>query len=486
MKKNKVIFNILVIVSFFVIAYLLAQKVFQNDTYYTIKVGESFFKNGVDMKDHFSFIPNLTYVYPHWLYDSFIYLMYSIGGFTLIYLSTIALGFTLLFMTYQFSVKLGNNKYVSYLLIMFFSFFLEGYFTARAQMFSYIFFVIILYSLEMLRNTKKKRYFIYLFISSWMIANMHAAVWPFVFVLFLPSIAQDVISVIKNIFKLKFLDTFNFEIEDNKIIITMIAFVLCLLTGFLTPNFLVPFTYFIKTASGISMNYISEHGPITIKSYWYVYLFLLGTLVILLNKKVKIKLKDLFLILGLFIVAFSSIKNISLLFILSIFVYSRIFSSFKYDGIESYLWNKYFICALLILFSITFAVAFKTYGKKDYVNEKLYPVQACDYILENLDVENIKIFNQYDFGSYMLYREIPVFIDSRADLYLKEFNKDCYVFEDYFDAKNNSTYRYVFNKYGITHLLLRNNTQLYYTITDYENYNVLYKDDYFTLFELGD
>ena len=39
MKKNDKLFNVLVIVTFLVISYLLTQKVFQNDTFYTIKVG---------------------------------------------------------------------------------------------------------------------------------------------------------------------------------------------------------------------------------------------------------------------------------------------------------------------------------------------------------------------------------------------------------------------------------------------------------------
>ena len=38
-----------------------------NDTFYLIKLGESISKNGIDMLDHFSWIPNLPYTYPHWL-----------------------------------------------------------------------------------------------------------------------------------------------------------------------------------------------------------------------------------------------------------------------------------------------------------------------------------------------------------------------------------------------------------------------------------
>ena len=467
MKKKDVLFNILVIFSFLIVSYLLSQKVFQNDTFYTIKVGESIFKHGIDMKDHFSFIPDLAYSYPHWLYDSFIYLLYSLGGFRFIYYSTIILGFILLMTTYCCSLKLGNNKYVSYLMITFFSFFLVGYFTARAQMFSYISFVIIIYSIEMLRKTKKKRYLLYLFLSSLLIANMHAAVFPFIFILYLPFVVQDIIYLFAKKIKFNINSFFNFVVEKSELKITMISFFICLLAGFLTPNFLVPFTYFIKTASGISMEHISEHSPININNYLYVYLLLFVLIFIFLIKKVSVKLRDLFLILGLFIVAFSSIKNISLLIILSIFSICRFFSSFNYDNIEPFLWNKYFISILILLFSISFVFTYSNYKKKSFIDKKSYPVAASSFIIDNLDYKNIKLFNQYDYGSYLLFKDIPVFIDSRADLYLKEFNKDCSVFEDYFDAKYN--YSIYFNKYNITHLILRNNTSLYTTISNYEN-----------------
>ena len=39
---------------------------------------------------------------------------------------------------------------------------------------------------------------------------------------------------------------------------------------------------------------------------------------------------------------------------------------------------------------------------------------------ENINVDEMRIFNEYNFGSYLLLNDIPVFIDSRADLYTKE------------------------------------------------------------------
>ena len=57
-------------------------------------------------KSHFS-IHNLPYTYPHWLYDVFIYLVYYVGGYRGIYISTIVLFFFILFL---FSCVSSNSK----------------------------------------------------------------------------------------------------------------------------------------------------------------------------------------------------------------------------------------------------------------------------------------------------------------------------------------------------------------------------------------
>ena len=95
-KKNSLKFKILLIISFICIAIIITPKVFQNDTFYTIKVGESIIENGVDMKEHFAWTEGLEYTYPHWLYDVFIYLIYNFFGLNGIYISTIILLLNLL------------------------------------------------------------------------------------------------------------------------------------------------------------------------------------------------------------------------------------------------------------------------------------------------------------------------------------------------------------------------------------------------------
>ena len=102
-KRTKKKFNIIAIICIIIFCITISPKTLQNDTFYTIKIGEHITETGtVDMKDPFSWHEDLKYTYPHWLYDTGIYLIYNVGeniatnmginaetgGMTAIYIST--------------------------------------------------------------------------------------------------------------------------------------------------------------------------------------------------------------------------------------------------------------------------------------------------------------------------------------------------------------------------------------------------------------
>ena len=75
--KSKYKLRIFTIFSIILLCTTFTLKVLQNDTFYTIEIGELILDNGIDMLDHFSIHSNLAYTYPHWLYDVFIYLIFN-------------------------------------------------------------------------------------------------------------------------------------------------------------------------------------------------------------------------------------------------------------------------------------------------------------------------------------------------------------------------------------------------------------------------
>ena len=127
--------------------------------------------------------------------------------------------------------------------------------------------------------------------------------------------------------------------------------------------------------------------------------------------------------------------------------------------------------------------------KQSYIDETAYSVKACDYILNEsgIDLSKARFYNEYNYGSYMLFRGIPVFIDSRADLYSPEFNGlDEDIFMDFINTSNIGVfYEDTFEKYGITHVICYKNAKMNMIITKTNdpNYNLLYSDNNFVVYE---
>ena len=74
---------------------------------------------------------------------------------------------------------------------------IKSYIAARAQLVTFILFILQIFFMENLIETKQKRYGIGLIIISILIANLHVAVWPFMFVLYLPYIAEYIIAILE-------------------------------------------------------------------------------------------------------------------------------------------------------------------------------------------------------------------------------------------------------------------------------------------------
>lgn len=158
-KKNKNLqFEIVALILITVFSIAIAPKGLQNDTFYTIKIGEHISKNGIDMKDTFSWHQNLKYTYPHWLYDFIMYGIYSIGGIKGIYISTCILSAILGICLYKINSKLADNKIISFIITLGSMYLIKGYIAARAQLVTFILFIIELFFIERFLENKKIRY----------------------------------------------------------------------------------------------------------------------------------------------------------------------------------------------------------------------------------------------------------------------------------------------------------------------------------------
>ena len=121
---------------------------------------------------------------------------------------------------------------------------------------------------------------------------------------------------------------------------------------------------------------------------------------------------------------------------------------------------------------------------KKYIDEKMYPTKAGEFIKNNLDLKEMRLYNAYHVGSYLLMKGIPVFIDSRCDLYTPEFNKDVVVFDDYMDVQYGEiTIFELLEKYDMTHVVISKEEVEYVYLKDDSRAEILYEDEYFAVFK---
>lgn len=546
-KKINIIFNIMATICIAIFAIGIVEKTLQNDTYYTITLGKYILNNGIDMMEHFSWHKGLIYTYPHWLYDIAIYLIYNAFGFAGVYVSSIVLGAILGISIYFVSSKLSKNNLISFFLTILIMYLGAGYITARAQLVTFILFVWTIYFIEKFLETKKKRYGVGLVLIPIAIANIHAAVFPFYFILYLPYIGEYIIALIaeNSDFLTKFfmksdkreikkllkkenrtdkeeekLKSYINRVEKNekkllenkalreakkgqeyKVVINknnnvkwlILIMIICAFTGLITPIGDTPYTYLVHTMQGNTTGNISEHLPLVLYNSKEAIAIIFAFIVLLAFTKTKIKLSDLFLIGGLTVLTFMSRRQLSMLLFVGGISISKLIADFLeiYNTEEDLNEVKNFFVSIIgqiILYTfvtvITAGMLIKTKDHK-ILSDSAYPVAACEYIKNNLDVDNIKIFNDYNYGSYLMYCGIPVFIDSRADVYDPKFNGlEDDIFQDYIRVSGlNYYYEDKFEHYGITHVMSYANSKLALYLSKDSNYNELYRDKNFVIFE---
>lgn len=190
-KIQNIIFHIIAVVCITLVSCAIAPKTLQNDTYYTITIGEYIYNNGISnlTEDIYSW-HELPYTYPHWLYDLGVFLVYNTFGHAGIYASTMIISALLGITIYALCNKKSKNKIVSLVLTFGAMYLIRDFLAARAQLITFLLFAISVIVIEKFLETKKKRYAFLLILIPILITNLHCAVFPFYFVLFLPYIGE--------------------------------------------------------------------------------------------------------------------------------------------------------------------------------------------------------------------------------------------------------------------------------------------------------
>lgn len=537
--KTKHKFNIIVIIIIILFSIGTIPKSFQEDTFYMIKVGEYVFNNGMQVIENriepFTWHTEMTYTYPHWLLDVVFYLIYLTYNFRGIYILTVILGVIIYLLIYYANVRIGKNNIISAVLTIASIYILRDYITARAQVITYICLILEILLIEIFLEKGKKRYLIGLIFIPILLANCHAALFPIYFVVYLPYILEYMISILdrkhfyekrkkkiqRKLSKLlnknssrekklvnkidkinaKLVKMENISKDANKKIVIeknknakwlILTFVVCIFTGLLTPLKDIPYTYMIKSIQGNTMNWIAEHTAVTLITSPIILGTIFLIVALLFSNKIKIKLRDIIMLAGMSILLLISYKQFPIFIICTICIINKLFYIIINDDrkekarkiVSKALKIKGIIYIILIII-ILFLIQYKDIERQSYVNGNDYPIQATQWIKDNFNLQGIRLFNDFNYGSYLLFNDVPVFIDGRADVYDPVFNgKEDDIFLDFMHTTSLQIwYEDTFKKYDITHIMTKTNSNLNLYLQRNINYKNIYNDGIFSIYE---
>ena len=219
----------------------------------------------------------------------------------------------------------------------------------------------------------------------------------------------------------------------------------------------------------LMINSILEwHSPSLNNPNDYTAFLILGFIILcMIITKNKIKLID-FCVLGFFLIlGFKSIRFIPLLYI------GASFAIFNLVKEQQATYHNKFVLTLLV-FVLIFAFLIQSPKLANNItHNKLIPDKIINYIKEQ---KPKRLFNYYNYGGYLIYNDIKVFVDGRADMYSNNILQDVVDLQD-------KGYLFLMKKYDFDMYVVPNDISLTLQLIENSDYCITQQEDNVIIFE---
>ncbi len=263
---------------------------------------------------------------------------------------------------------------------------------------------------------------------------------------------------------------------------------LCVLASVLNPNGYHMLLYPFDTLGSQAMQvYIQEWASPDFHryEYWLFAALLLGGAAALILSRRRLDLTDLFLFLGFGFAGLVSARHIPLFAVAAAPVIYRALSGWWAGfrrtalgaaGVRGLGWAVVNWALLLVLVAAAGLRLSDVLAKDRRVEQARYPVAALAYAREHGLAEQ-RVYNSYNWGGYLVWQGVPVFIDGRADVYGDRFMHE-YMWAYWLLGD----WRAPLDRYDVDYVLIESGLPFARLLEEARDWTRVYRDDVAVIF----
>lgn len=404
-----------------------------NDFWFLVNTGKYIVHHGFPTVEPFTIHQNFSFIVQQWLTDVIYYYIHLyLGGWGIVIFTMIQF-LLILFICYKLCILVSDHRvHLSVILTSVVGFLLSLFFVrSRPQMFDFILLFSLLYFLELYIRKKENKYLYFLPLISFLMINLHASTFLMLFMFMLPYLIGS--------FKFKF---FCFESEEYPKKILFLIVIVMFLVGLINPYGIKAITYLFTSYGNCYINQlVGEMQHPIINTIFGLVVFgtiFLVFLVYIVSRKKKIKIRYFLLFIGTAFLSLSSLKGFSFFIIASIFSLGDYLSEDFRKYQDNFYYSKGFkIKYSFIVFLLCLVIVIYGYTvKEDFYKTEVSGIISYLQKVEKVDASSVKVYTGYDEGAFAEYMGFRVYLDPRAEVFLKENNHQKDIIKEYYQLEH--------------------------------------------------
>lgn len=467
LKKN---FNKFMTILMYIPA-LLTSKAINYDFYFLYLHGKTILENGFVTKEPFSMHENMDFLIQQWMVSILYYKVYDWFGKYGLGLLIILIEMSTIFMLYKTLKLICNNDLLAKILTFPSSLIMLQFATQRPFMVTYLITICLFYFIIKYTKTNNCKYLIALPIISLLQINIQCSMWIFLFIMMCPFFAET-----------KLFATGNLYCENYRKLPLMITSFIMIIMGFINPYGYKSIIYVFNSISKNDIGIAEMQSPkLTNFSGICILIIFTITFLLILNIKNKINIRYGFLFLGSLILTFFAMRNLPYLGLATSLLYADLLKDVDIKKILEKIFGIYELYVPILAIGLLLFSIFNFIKPCDDDITRVSDV--VQYLQNNYETKGKTVYAGYDEGAYFNYCGFKSYIDVRMEVHLEKQNHQFDYVEEFYNLQYKGLdYKEFLSKYNFDFIVVNKNDILYDKITNEDNYELVYENDFYKSF----